>query len=84
MRSGQDVWVYGFSTASKPEWLLRRAAAEQQMLGRCAGGDAAKGLAAGEGPGVPAYLDDRVIPSWVKLEVWNRDQGQCVSLWCDL
>ena len=21
--------------------------------------------------------DDRVIPTWVKLEVWKRDQGQC-------
>jgi len=22
--------------------------------------------------------EDRLIPSWVKLEVWKRDQGQCV------
>jgi hypothetical protein len=21
--------------------------------------------------------DDRIIPSWVKLEVWKRDQGRC-------
>jgi len=26
----------------------------------------------------PAKLDDdRLIPSWVKLEVWKRDQGRC-------
>ncbi len=23
--------------------------------------------------------DDRLIPSWVKLEVWKRDRGQCVT-----
>ena len=23
--------------------------------------------------------DDRLIPSWVKLEVWKRDQGRCVQ-----
>jgi hypothetical protein len=23
--------------------------------------------------------DDRIIPSWVKLAVWKRDQGQCVK-----
>jgi HNH endonuclease len=23
--------------------------------------------------------DDRVIPSWVKLEVWRRDQGRCIN-----
>ena len=23
------------------------------------------------------YEDDRVIPSWVKLEVWRRDKGRC-------
>ncbi len=23
--------------------------------------------------------DDRVIPSWVKLEVWKRDQGRCIT-----
>lgn len=27
---------------------------------------------------VPSTLeDDRLIPSWVKLEVWKRDQGRC-------
>jgi len=23
--------------------------------------------------------DDRLIPSWVKLEVWKRDQGRCID-----
>jgi hypothetical protein len=23
--------------------------------------------------------DDRLIPSWVKLEVWKRDKGHCTS-----
>jgi hypothetical protein len=23
--------------------------------------------------------DDRIIPSWVKLEVWKRDKGRCVK-----
>ncbi len=23
--------------------------------------------------------DDRIIPSWVKLEVWKRDKGRCVT-----
>lgn len=23
--------------------------------------------------------DDRIIPSWVKLEVWKRDEGKCVK-----
>ena len=23
--------------------------------------------------------DDRVIPSWVKLEVWKRDRGHCIE-----
>ena len=25
----------------------------------------------------PTFEDDRLIPSWVKLEVWKRDQGRC-------
>jgi hypothetical protein len=25
----------------------------------------------------PNLEDDRLIPSWVKLEVWKRDQGRC-------
>jgi len=25
----------------------------------------------------PSLEDDRLIPSWVKLEVWKRDQGRC-------
>jgi hypothetical protein len=25
----------------------------------------------------PTLEDDRLIPSWVKLEVWKRDQGRC-------
>ena len=29
----------------------------------------------------PSADDDRVIPSWVKLEVWKRDKGRCVI--CD-
>jgi hypothetical protein len=38
---------------------------------------------ADEGPG-PATEprgpeDDRIIPSWVKLEVWKRDQGKCLK-----
>ena len=29
---------------------------------------------------VPAVLeDDRLIPSWVKLEVWKRDRGRCAK-----
>jgi len=28
-----------------------------------------------EGPGE----DDRLIPSWVKLEVWKRDRGRCAK-----
>lgn len=32
---------------------------------------------------VPATLeDDRLIPSWVKLEVWKRDQGRCAYPLC--
>lgn len=27
----------------------------------------------------PQAEDDRVIPSWVKLEVWKRDRGRCIS-----
>jgi hypothetical protein len=27
----------------------------------------------------PAPEDDRLIPSWVKLEVWKRDKGCCVE-----
>jgi hypothetical protein len=27
----------------------------------------------------PQMEDDRVIPSWVKLEVWKRDQGRCIG-----
>ncbi|MGH9543642.1 MAG: HNH endonuclease [Terriglobales bacterium] len=30
-------------------------------------------------PTATALEDDRVIPSWVKLEVWKRDQGRCIS-----
>jgi len=26
-----------------------------------------------------ALEDDRLIPSWVKLEVWKRDQGRCIN-----
>jgi hypothetical protein len=26
-----------------------------------------------------AAEDDRLIPSWVKLEVWKRDKGRCVT-----
>jgi 5-methylcytosine-specific restriction endonuclease McrA len=26
---------------------------------------------------LPSLEDDRLIPSWVKLEVWKRDQGRC-------
>jgi len=26
---------------------------------------------------LPALEDDRLIPSWVKLEVWKRDHGRC-------
>ena len=25
----------------------------------------------------PSLEDDRLIPSWVKLDVWKRDQGRC-------
>ena len=37
------------------------------------------GTDGGRGPTVaPIELDDdRLIPSWVKLEVWKRDQGRC-------
>ena len=28
-----------------------------------------------------AVEDDRIIPSWVKIEVWKRDKGRCVE--CD-
>jgi hypothetical protein len=27
--------------------------------------------------GPSSLEDDRIIPSWVKLEVWKRDQGRC-------
>jgi hypothetical protein len=37
--------------------------------------------AGGDRPNVPPIAskleDDRLIPSWVKLEVWKRDQGRC-------
>jgi hypothetical protein len=36
---------------------------------------AASGQSATQSP--PA--EDRVIPSWVKLEVWKRDKGQCTK-----
>lgn len=29
----------------------------------------------------PTLEDDRLIPSWVKLEVWKRDQGRCQKCW---
>ena len=29
-----------------------------------------------------ALEDDRVVPSWVKLEVWKRDQGRCAYPSC--
>jgi hypothetical protein len=28
---------------------------------------------------LPVQEDDRLIPSWVKLEVWKRDKGSCVE-----
>jgi hypothetical protein len=28
---------------------------------------------------LPAQEDDRLIPSWVKLEVWKRDKASCVE-----
>ncbi len=31
---------------------------------------------------LPALEDDRLIPSWVKLEVWKRDQGRCAYPSC--
>jgi hypothetical protein len=30
-------------------------------------------------PSQPSLDDDRLIPSWVKLEVWKRDQGRCMK-----
>jgi hypothetical protein len=27
----------------------------------------------------PALDDNRLVPSWVKLEVWKRDQGRCAK-----
>ena len=30
----------------------------------------------------PLLEDDRLIPSWVKLEVWKRDQGRCAYPSC--
>jgi hypothetical protein len=30
-------------------------------------------------PLAPTPEDDRLIPSWVKFEVWKRDQGRCIS-----
>jgi 5-methylcytosine-specific restriction endonuclease McrA len=27
----------------------------------------------------PTLEDDRLIPSWVKLEGWERDQGRCAT-----
>lgn len=31
----------------------------------------------------PSVLeDDRLVPSWVKLEVWKRDKGRCAYLSC--
>ena len=29
-----------------------------------------------------AQEDDRIVPSWVKLEVWKRDKGRCVYPAC--
>jgi hypothetical protein len=37
----------------------------------------AEGLFDGERLPVAEQDDDRIIPSWVKLEVWKRDQGKC-------
>lgn len=28
---------------------------------------------------LPEIDDDRIIPSWVKLEVWKRDGGKCIQ-----
>jgi hypothetical protein len=30
-------------------------------------------------PQAPTPEDDRLIPRWVKFEVWKRDQGRCIS-----
>jgi hypothetical protein len=30
----------------------------------------------------PALEDDRIVPSWVKLEVWKRDRGRCAYPAC--
>jgi len=39
---------------------------------------------ASEGNPVFSYReDDRIIPSWVKLEVWKRDKGCCVTCGLD-
>src|SRR5215469_17050370 len=37
------------------------------------------GAADSDSPAIapPTLEDDRLIPSWVKLEVWKRDQGRC-------
>jgi hypothetical protein len=32
----------------------------------------------------PILEDDRLIPSWVKLEVWKRDQGRCQKQQCGM
>jgi hypothetical protein len=34
-----------------------------------------------DGPAIMPSVeeDDRIIPSWVKLDVWKRDQGRCVT-----
>ena len=39
------------------------------------------GIDEGDRPAfAPAVLeDDRLIPSWVKLEVWKRDKGRCIE-----
>lgn len=34
-------------------------------------------LFAGPHRAVPEEEDDRIIPSWVKVEVWKRDKGMC-------
>ena len=35
-----------------------------------------------ERPLAPITAEDRLIPSWVKLEVWKRDQGRCAYPSC--
>src|SRR5438128_604553 len=72
IRSG--IWVYNGLFDLLDSWTEQSGGRKVfKFKLRFAGKDVA------DRPTVSNQLDDdRVIPSWVKLEVWKRDQGRCI------